>query len=245
MAEQPVNPEEKPETQRAQLDGNQSQQVVAQESVTGSQPPSDETLVELPDGEKVAYGELKKQRMMEADYRKKTAELAEERRRLDAERRAREEANAYGPEAYGEDEEVNPIQAIAERQARLEAVLARQYLDSEITRLSGKYPNADHDTVRKLCWSNPQTNIEEEMARDNARITGIQSSRRELSQQELEELEKKAIEKYLAKKGQATASGGVATGEGSQTIVDPKEQPDSYDACKKKLQEELKITSID
>jgi len=250
-----VNPEETSQDQGGQTKGNQGQQVSTQDGTSGSQPQlTDETLVELSDGQKVTFGELKKSRMMEADYRQKTSALAEERRRLEAEKVERERQRFEQPGWTGESEEVDPTQVLLSRLGYVEALVLDGKVKTEISRLQSQYPDADPDAVFKACWARPDLRkgpeiVEEEMRKDHERISKFKQpppieELLKADPKKDEELEAYYVNRYLQKKKKAASGGsGIATGEGSQIVTDENKPPEGYDGCKKKLLEDLENTS--
>jgi hypothetical protein len=228
---------------------SQSQPGSGTQNLSGSQSLTDEALVELPTGEKVTIGQLKKERLMEADYRKKTTELADERRRLQEEKirlQAYAEASQARPDAGTEEEELAPeevlvrgLQTAIERQNRLEAIFAKNYLESQIDKLKLKYPEADAEDVFRSCWSNRNAVIEDEMKRSHEKIATKTIKPEKLDAKTIEEIERRGYEKILAqKKAAATGSGGA--GSGSGVVNQSKEPPKTYEEAGKSLRAELK-----
>jgi len=242
MTETKVNPEDNLDDE-GQVNGKHGQTNGGSTS-NGSQ--LEEDLVELSDGEKVTLEELKKGYMKDADYRKKTADVASERERVahvleqaEVERRARE--------SNEEPEEVNPIAILDDRLNRMEANYARDYLRNEIDRMSGEFSEADKRAVFDSCWNNPNAIIKDEMRRSheniNERITKRSTDIDTLLKDNPEldaKLSKKYIDAYNAKKKLKTE---VATGTGAgggETVVEGEEKVITYKKAGSNLREKLK-----
>ena len=245
--------------QTGQTQGNQGQ------PAAGTTQPVE---VEVEPGKKVTLDELKKGYMMDADYRRKTAEVAEQRRQLEAEKqRLAQERSRPAPQPQirspfdtgtdGDDEGPNPIQILADELARTKAGLAHIVLSSEIGRLSPTYAEADPETVYQICWANPHgTNIEDEMRKSHEKaVAKISRVKEEVKPQqnlsldefltanpaakaEYDKRKTTAVDETLARKRQST--GVVSGGAGSgQTFSEPEEKPVSYRDATKKLRERL------
>lgn len=223
---------------------------------------SQPTEVELPDGTRVSLDELKSGYMKDADYRKKTADVAEERRRLQAERDAqaryapRSQANLDAPAYQEADEEVNPIAVLGREVVGLKTYVARQYLNSEIDRLMAQYPDADKSSVFSACWSNPNANIENEMQKSQAIID--EKVARKASQVKApatldeffkqnpkakEEYDKKQREEYMRKKAMksgAAQTGSSASASSAETVRDKEKTVSSYREATERLKERFK-----
>jgi len=227
---------------------NQSQPGSGSQVLPGSQPLTDDVLVELSPGEKVTVGQLKKERMMEADYRKKTADLAEQRRRIEEDKirlQTYAEVN-QGRQEPVEQEELAPeeiiartAQVIVDRQNRLEAIFAKNFLDNQIEKLKVKYPEADPEEVFRSCWTNGNAVIDDEMKRSHEKIATKTIKPERLDAKTIEEIEQRGYEKISArKKAAATGSGGAGAGGGVVNLT--KEPPKTYGEAGASLRAELK-----
>jgi hypothetical protein len=227
---------------------NQSQPGSGSQVLPGSQPLTDDVLVELSPGEKVTVGQLKKERMMEADYRKKTADLAQERRRIEEDKirlQAYAEVN-QGRQEPAQEEELAPeeiiartAQVIVDRQNRLEAIFAKNFLDNQIEKLKVKYPEADPEEVFRSCWTNGNAVIDDEMKRSHEKIATKTIKPERLDAKTIEEIEQRGYEKISArKKAAATGSGGAGAGGGVVNLT--KEPPKTYGEAGASLRAELK-----
>ena len=227
---------------------NQGQPGTGSQILSGSQPLADDVLVELPGGEKVTVGQLKKERMMEADYRKKTADLAQERRRIEEDKirlQAYAEVN-QGRQEPAQEEELAPeeviartAQVIVDRQNRLEAIFAKNFLDNQIEKLRVKYPEADPEEVFRSCWTNGNAVIDDEMKRSHEKIATKTIKPERLDAKTIEEIEQRGYEKISArKKAAATGSGGAGAGGGVVNLT--KEPPKTYGEAGASLRAELK-----
>jgi len=241
MTETNVNPEDNPEG--GQVEGEHGQTEGTPTPVE-SQP--EEAFVELSDGEKVTLEELKKGYMKDADYRQKTADVANERIRLAA---IEEERNRRGYTGGREEpeEEVNPLAIIDQRLTRMEMLNAKAYLATEIDRLEKKFPEADKKSVYDSCWNNPNAVIENEMSRSHASISE-RISKKSTSVEALlkadpkaeEKLRKKYIDEYNAKK-QLKANAGTGTGAGGgETVIEVVKPAGSRSEASANLRERLK-----
>lgn len=241
MTETKVNPEDNPE--EGQVDGERGQTEGTPAPAEG-QP--EENLVELSDGEKVTLEELKQGYMKDADYRRKTADVANERIRLAA---IEEERNRRGYTGGREEpeEEVNPFALLDQRLTRMEMLNAKNYLTTEIDRLVEKFPEADKKSVYDSCWNNPNAVIENEMNRSHASISE-RISKKSTSVEALlkadpkaeEKLRKKYIDEYNAKK-QLKANAGTGTGAGGgETVTDVVKPAGSRSEASANLREKLK-----
>ncbi len=240
-------------------EGNQEVKPVA-----GGQPVE----VELPDGTKVTADELRAGYMKDADYRKKTAELAEERRRVTEERDnirrmqatptpvARSPLASQG--AWGGDsegEEPDPVNVLAQEVVSLKTFIARDYLTREIDRLERKYPDMDKKAVFDACWSNPNAVIENEAERSHGEVTRRVTERTaqvkppanlddywKANPKAKEEYDRRLIEDYNAKKVQKeTASTGGGSGSSSgETFHEEEPKATTYKDATSKLRERLK-----
>lgn len=232
---------------KGQVGDNQGQTKKTSDS-TGSQP----DLVELPSGEKVTPEELIAGYTKDADYRQKTALLAEDKkrteekeRRLEAERQAFYEQNAPTREEGTEEE--NPIERMNARVQNLEVHFLQDYLKTEIQKVSAKYPDADAEAVFDSCWANPRANIEKEMERNQKRVV---EARDEVTVEQVlakdpdakKKYESKIINDWLAKKNQSKeAGGGVGSGtEGVVTEPDEKVKAKSYNEIGKRVKDKIK-----
>jgi len=220
------------------------------------------TEVELPDGTKVSVEELKAGYQKDADYRRKTAALAAERRQLEADRAAMEQAapkrSYVNQVAEGVDEEEpNPMQILANEVLALKTAYARDYLNREIDKRVTIYPEADRKAVFDACWSNPRTNIDEEMAQSHETITKKLTERmaQNKSPQTLEEFfkthpkekedyDRKVLDENLRKKAMKSeeaktvpATGGSSSAESVHEVVKPAK---GYSEISKRLKERLK-----
>jgi hypothetical protein len=239
------------EGQAGQSQGNQGQA-----SQEGNQP----ILVELPDGTKVSVEELKAGFLKDADYRRKTAELAAERRRLQAERDAeqaatsrRSVANQY-PER-NDDEEPDPLKVLANEVIALKTAYARDFLNREIEKMSSKYPEADRRAVFDACWANPNASIEDEMDRSHtviAKRIQERSTKTPASLDEFfktnpkakEEYDQKLLEEHMRKKSMKSQDSKTVTSGGSsssaQSFSDKETPAKSYRDVSNKLKERFK-----
>ena len=241
MTETKVNPEDNPE--EGQVEGEHGQPEVTPTPIEG-QP--EEAFVELSDGEKVTLEELKKGYMKDADYRQKTADVANERIRLAA---IEEERNRRGYTGGREEpeEEVNPLAIIDQRLTRMEMLNAKAYLTTEIDRLEKKFPEADKKSVYDSCWNNPNAVIENEMNRSHTSIseriskkgTDVEALLKADPKAE-EKLKKKYIDEYNAKK-QLKANAGTGTGAGGgETVIEEVKPAGSRSEASANLRERLK-----
>jgi len=223
--------------------------------------------VELPDGTKVTADELKAGYMKDADYRRKTAELAEERKRIADERERMSRQAPLTPPmrsplanqpAWGEgtDEEPDPMQVLAQEVVGLKALYARDFLNREIERLSSsKYPDMDKKAVFDACWSNPNAVIDDEAARShnevNRRVTERTSQVKPQTVEDFwkanpkakEEYDRRLIDTYNANKQQQSApspGGGSGSAAGGETFHEDEKPADSYRDATKRLKERLK-----
>lgn len=230
-----------------------------------SQPISE---VELADGTKVTADELKAGYMKDADYRRKTSELAEERRRLaeDVERVRQFQSaptqsmrSPLGAQpAWGApdpDEEVDPIQALAQEVVNLKTAYARDYLTREIDSLAAtKYPDMDKKAVFDACWSNPRAVIDGEAERSHneivRRVTARTSQVKPLtnldeffkaSPKAKEEYDRRLIDNYNAKKTQQAkpSTGGGSSSVSGETFHEDEAKPASYSEASKRLRERM------
>lgn len=201
--------------------------------------------VELADGTRVSLEELKSGYMKDGDYRRKTAEVADERRRVQQERDA---ARAYQPERgqpYREPvEEPEPIELVAREVVALRTAYARDYLGREIDKLAAKYPDADKDAVFAACWSNPNAIIANEMDKNQSIIQAKIAARMPKSQapatldeffklnpKAKEEYDRKREEDYLRKKAMKSSATKTVSGGSSgsaETVHEKESKPANY-----------------
>jgi len=250
-----------PEELKGQVGGQPGQPGAAdsksQPGATQGPEPSqlpDDTKVKLADGRVVTFGELQKGVMFEADYRKKTSALAEEKRNLEEEKARLSRGPTLssprvgGPEAYSEEtEEPDPILILAEQVRNVQAFQAHQLLAGEIERHSREFPDADKETVYKICWANPRsTDIGEEMKRSHEKIVAVKTPPKERYLDLTDPAAKAAYEdeliaKYNAKKSTGGGSGGFATGAGAgTTVTDPSKPPKDMKEAGDRLRNALK-----
>lgn len=245
LEETEVKSEDNPQDTGGQVEENQGQSKPEE-----TQPPIE---VEVEPGKRVSLEELKSGYLKDADYRRKTAEIAEERRRLQAERESMiysRHGAQYGPPQETE-EEVNPIEVLANEVIRLKAAYARDYLNNQIERLSAKYPEADSKAVFNACWSNPNAVIEDEMVRSHESIIERVSKAKppatldeffKANPKAKEEYDRKREEEYLRKK--AMKSKGAGTGSGAsassaETVREKTEKLKTYSEISQRLKDRL------
>ena len=215
------------------------------------------TEVEVEPGKRVSLEELKSGYLKDSDYRRKTAEVAEERRRLQAERESMysRQGSVYGP-AKETEEEVNPIEVLANEVIRLKSIYARDYLNGQIDKLIAKYPEADRKAVFSACWSNPNAIIEDEMGQSHESIIQRVSKAKppatleefwKANPRAKEDYDRKVQEDFMKKK--AMKSKGATTGSGgssasAETVKEVEKRPTTYreigEQLKARLQEEDK-----
>ncbi|MBU0598813.1 hypothetical protein KKF61_07575 [Patescibacteria group bacterium] len=219
-----------------------------------SQLPED-AKVKLADGRVVTFGELQKGNMLDADYRKKTTALAEEKRRLEEEKarltqRPTSPPPRYGgPEAYneGDGEEQDPVVLLAKEIQGVKAFQAHQLLSAEIDRVAKDFPDADRETVYKICWANPyNTDIREEMQKSHEKIVVAKTPPKDkyldlTDAQARAKYEEEVIAKYNANKLKGGGAGGFAGGgAGNNAVVEPGQPPKDFDDAKERLKAALK-----
>ena len=220
--------EDNPEGTKGQVDDNQGQTTNTPDS-TDSQP----DLVELPGGEKVTREELIAGYTKDADYRKKTAAIAEEKKRVEEERnRIEAEKQALYNQSLSSREEPederNPIEIMDARVQNLERAYLRNYLDGEIQKATSEFPDADTSAVFDVCWANPNANIKKEMERNQKRVIdardGVTVDQILAKDPDAKKkYESNIINKYLAKKKQE-AGGGVGSGTNETVIEEEKKK---------------------
>jgi len=250
MGTEEVKPQDNPQDQEGQVQGNQGQP---------TPPVSQPAEVELSDGTKVSVEELKKGYLRDGDYRRKTQEVAAQRRQLEAERQMvlqgrRGSQSLLSPEMEPE-EEPNPYEILAKEIIGLKTAYARDYLKNEIDKLNRDYPEADKKAVFDACWSNPNAVIEEEMRRSheivldrvNEKVSKVKqpATLDDFLRQHPDEKKKydeRLLADYHAKKlgKQEAATGTVASGSGGQTFSEPEDRPKGYGNISQKLKERLK-----
>lgn len=208
---------------------------------------------EVEPGKRVSLEELKSGFMKDADYRRKTAEVAEDRRRLQAERESlySRQGAMYGQQKETE-EEVNPIEVLANEVIRLKSAYARDYLNGQIDKLAAKYPEADRRSVFAACWSNPNAIIEDEMVQSHdSIIQRVSKAKPPATLEEFfktnpkakEDYDRKVQEDFMRKKamkpkGASTGSGGSAAS--AETVKEKEERPKSYSEVSARLKDRLK-----
>jgi len=217
--------------------------------------------VELEDGTRVSVEELRSGYMKDSDYRKKTAELAEERRRLQREQDMAR--NAYQPplrqSVEETEEEVDPYQLLAREVVMLKTAYARDYLSREIDKFSAKYPDTDKKAAFAACWSNPNANIEDEVRSSHEAIQAkiaekapkgpIPATLEEffkLNPKAKAEYDKRTQEDYLRKKAQKPAETRKAPESSSAaTVREERQKPstETYSDVTERLKARLKEES--
>lgn len=244
------------ETERNQQDqAGQAQGNQGQPTPDANQPVE----VELADGTRVSLEELKSGYLKDADYRKKTAEIADERRRL--QQQEREQSARYVPRSQANlepepEEEENPLAVVVKELAGIKTYVAHDLLTREINRLSEKYPDADKATVYNACWSNPYANIEGEMTRSQEAIQAKIAAKMPKGQapatldeffkanpKAKEDYDRKVQEDFMRKKAQkSTDTKTVAsTSSGSaETVRESQPRSASYREATAKLKEQFK-----
>jgi len=239
MTEPKVNPDNNPVDDKGQVKGNQVNQDNP-EGDTGNQP----ELVELPDGSKVPKDEVLKGYMKDADYRKKTAELARDREELERqmeEASRREPPTPSGGEVNFDDMTPDEVREYEHRQAmgvvqNLTGMFIQDKLERKITELKAKpeFADADPQAVFDACMANPKTQIEAEMKKSHEKIAKLKSPESiaqliekspELKEALKKQFGEKAVAEYQASKKKKASQLGMsgATGEGSTL---PSEEPD-------------------
>ena len=246
------------EETKGQSEGNQEVQPDNSEGsqghATGSTASQQPMEVELADGTKVSLEELKGGFMKDADYRRKTAEIAEERRRLQADRdeerrMVRSQANLEREATVPED--VNPIDVVVKELIGVKTYIARDYLNREIDKFMAKYPEADRDAVFSSCWANPNAVIENEMSRSHDTILRRVTEKTAKAQppatleeffkqnpKAKEEYDRKQQEEYLRKKAmKPSESKPVSTGGSGSTesFREPVKKATSYREVSERL----------
>ena len=234
-----AKPEETLEEQEGQASDSQGQSEAKVEPSSG-QPPVE---VELADGTRVSIEELKSGYLKDADYRRKTAEVADERRRVQQERESIA-ARSYSPQGaiYGggePQEEPEPLEVLAKAVVGLQTAYARDLLVREMERLAPKYSDADKKAVFAECWSNPQANIEEVMKGSHAAIQAKLEARAssgkapatldeffKANPKAKEEYDRKREEEYLRKKaGKPSPKPAISSGSASAATARVQERP--------------------
>jgi hypothetical protein len=243
-------PEGNQEGSTGQAQGNQGQAAPA------TNQPND---VELADGTRVTLEELKSGFMKDADYRRKTADIAEERRRLQVERdteRRMVRSQANTEPATAPDEEANPLDIVVRELIGVKTYIARQYLNGEINKLQTKYPEADPESVFASCWANPNASIEDEMTRSHESISrriGEKTAKgqppatlEEFFKQNpkaKEEYDRKQQDEYLRKKAQKSSEAKTVAATGSsgssETFREPVKKATSYREVSERLKARL------
>ena len=251
-----------PEELKGQVEGQPGQpgavDSTSQPKVAPEPEPSqlpDDAKVKLADGRVVTFGEMQKGVMFEADYRKKTAALADEKRRLDEERArsiqqpTHSSQRASGPGAYAEEEEPDPIAILAEQVQKVQAFQAHQVLAAEITKLSKDFPDADQEAVYQKCWANPYTTqIRDEMERSHAKIAAVKTPPKDRYLDLTDPVakakyEEEAIARYNAKKVAGGGAGGFAGGGAGVAVTEPGQPPKDLAEAGDRLRNALKNLS--